>query len=375
MKAASATMAAGSFKKVECAICGHRAHFLQVHLEKDHGLTVEEYQVEHSGAPVLSQAALSKLGERAEQSKNKRVPFEVRKTFGCKVFDHKDTVMGYEHPHESTPKPDPFFHFDPELLSACLFALENSDERVLFQGPTGSGKSSTPEQVAARLNLPYYFIGCDCDLSHADFIGQERARAGETYFQYGILPRAIRDNAMLVVDEWDAANPAVGMVLQSVLQGKPLTITETGEVIDPRDYPGFRIFATSNTLGQGDETGLYNGTQPQNFATLDRFTVTVNADYPTQTVERAILTKATGIEDKETLAKLTETAQMIRAAFVKQEIRTTVSTRSLINIARKLIQLGDVKKAFEWAFLNKLNSEDKAFCKEIIQRKWGSEAA
>ncbi|MFP5214149.1 MAG: AAA family ATPase, partial [Acidobacteriota bacterium] len=177
------------------------------------------------------------------------------------------------------------------------------------------------------------------------------------------------EGAVLILDEWDCMNPSVGMVLQSVLEGSPLTVTETGEVIRP--HADFRLFATSNTTGQGDETGLYNGTTPQNFASLDRFTMVAEVGYPDAETEKEIIRKKTGCENGVVLERLTRCAAMVREGFLSEQTRATMSTRTVVNVASKLLTFGDVLFAYSIGYLNKLAPEDRKFCREAVQRVWG----
>jgi cobaltochelatase CobS len=378
--------------RIECKECGKREHVLAVHIIKEHGLSVEEYQAKYAGAPVLSAFAAAQLKELEEQAHNDLTEVDIRKTFGAALGPAVKTIPAYKNPHPTTPALDPDYVFRKELLKVMAFAFVNNQggetkEFVLYSGPTGSGKSSVVEQFMARVNWPFYRINMDSDIGRADFIGQWVLRGEETIFQYGILPRAMREGAALLIDEWDCMNPSIGMVLQAVLEGKPLVITETGEILKPAN--GFMIFATSNTLGQGDSSGLYNGTQLQNFAALDRFDACVIVDYAKKAEEKAILQKKLGFTNDglsakygvkiipgkddadQLLEKTLEVARLVREAFVKEEITATMSTRTLVNVLKKLVSFGDVRTAYNLAYVNKLTMDNKKFVNEIIQRVWG----
>jgi len=357
------------YGKIKCEICSAEAHFIEAHLKEEHDMTIEDYQNAYPSAPIMSEAAKARLSELSKGSNNKKVVYSISKLFGINVFGGKDEIVGFENPHSTTPKIDPDYIFSQQLLASCLYAVMNRNEPMLLSGPTGSGKSSVITQIAARLNLPYYRINCDMDISRADFVGQWVLHGKEMRFQYGILPRAMREGAIFIQDESDTANPGVAMAMQAVLEddGK-LTIAETGELVSPHE--DFRVFCTANTLGMGDETGLYNGTQPQNFATLDRMKIVEIVDYPEAKAEKKIITSKVGISDKDILDKLCNYAKLIREAFKKDEIRVTMSTRTIINIAQKLVDFGDVKSAYRVAYINKCSGEDRKFAEEILQRIW-----
>lgn len=376
--------------KVECKICGYKAHFLEPHIVKEHNLTAEAYQASNSGALILSEAALTRLQEIEAESRNVVVEYDIKKTFGIEVSKKTTKVNGFRNPHATTPKIDPDYKFRKDQLTAILFSRVNAkDEKTLFVGPTGSGKTSALEQVAARLNLPYFRINMDADITRADFVGQWVLKGDEMEFMYGMLPRAMRtEMSMMVIDEWDCMNPSNAMALQAVLEGSPLTIAELAKQVHAA--PGSTIHCTANTIGQGDESGMYSGTQVQNFAQLDRFTMVVKVDYPEEAIERKILESKCGLTDeklaerfgvagfskndnaKSIIDRLIETGRLVREAFLKQEVTTTMSTRTIVNIANKLLTFGSTKKAYELAYLNKLNSEDETFVREIIQRVWGA---
>lgn len=360
-------------EKIACELCGHECHVIELHLAKAHAMTLSDYKNAFPEARIMSEAAEAKLGKLAAVMRNYMIDYDIEATFGVKPFGAQQVVKGYATPHKTTPvhEFDPHYHFDPLFLGVVLYTLNTPKELLLLTGPTGSGKSSCPTQVAIRLNLPFYRVNFDNDITRQDFIGQDRIRNRESVFDYGILPRAMREGALLILDEFDFASPGITAILQPVLEGGSLMITETGETIHP--HPNFRVIATGNTVGQGDDTGLYNGTQPQNFASLDRYKSALYIDYPKPEIEVEILKKKLGVidpRDFETLELLARTASLIREAFKRQEIRTTMSTRSLVNVGRKLFDFGDIRFAFEIGYLNKLNGEDREFCREIVQRNW-----
>ncbi len=358
---------------VKCEICGAQVHVIESHISQ-HEMSIDEYQAAYPDAPVYSTAALAALNELNVAHKgNGRKDYPIPKTFGLGQASKGATVKfisGWEAPHITTPMVDPDYIFNKNVLSVVLYAIENQNERLLLTGPTGSGKTSHPEQVAARLNLNYARFACDSDVTRENFIGQWTLDGNKTIFQYGVLPEAMTKGKVLVLDEWDTLNPAVAMLLQSVLEENGrLFISETNEIIIP--HPDFRIIATSNTIGLGDESGLYNGTQPQNYAQLNRFTMVEYVDYPVRKTERKILAAKTKIDDETVLDRFLDVATMVRDAYQKGEIMGTMSTRQIVNIARKFLAFGDIKRAYDLAFSNLLNSEDKRFTGEILNRVWG----
>jgi cobaltochelatase CobS len=363
-------------EKVACEICGHEDHAIEHHLRTAHKLDLAEYQKKYPAAKTLSKYAISQIEQRIAALKNDspcKVGFDIKNTFGH-IFPFQKEVSGFTKPWESTPVVDPDYVFDKGLLQTVLFSISNPAERMLLTGPTGSGKSSVVQQVVARLNLPFTRINCDGDLTRADFIGQMVLdKDGAMVFQYGPLPTAMMEGRVLLIDEWDSANPSVAMALQSVLEedGK-LTITENNEVIKP--HPDFRVFATSNTKGQGDDSGMYHGTQPQNYAALDRFTVVDIVDYPTAGVEKKIVSQKTGIKNDakdKVLDKLIQMANLVRKAFKAEDINCTMSTRTVVNVARKLMAFGDLERAYEVAFFNKCSEDDNEVVRGLFQRVWG----
>jgi len=353
---------------LKCEICGYEGEVLERHIKDKHGQTVQEYAESHQGAEVLSDKAKSLLAARKVRKESGFFAFNISTLFGVE-FEAKNEIEGFLNPQDTTPDIDPAYVFQKDGLLACLAGVELPNERVFLTGHTGSGKSSIVQQVAARLNLGFCRINCDNDITRADFIGQYTLKGETMEFVYGLLPRAMMEGQVLLLDEIDAANPGVVLVLQSVLEknGK-LTIPETGETITP--HKNFRIFATGNTRGQGDDTGMYAGTQPQNGAMIDRFTWVEVINYPDKKTEKRIVVSVSGIS-KEIAKKIVEVATLIREAYENGDISVTMSTRTSINIAEKIKMLGDVEKAYRVAFLNKCNPEDETFAKEAIQRVFG----
>lgn len=353
---------------VECKECGTKMAALSHHIKANHNMSAKAYCEKHNGALLMSEEAVELINKRTARLHSGKLSFDIEKTFGIS-FDAKKAVDGFSVPFSSTPPIDTNYVFSKDTLLAVLAGLELPDERVFLTGHTGSGKSSVVQQACARLNMAFCRMNCDADITRADFIGQYILKGEQMEFMYGLLPVAMKEGKVLLLDEIDAANPSVSMVLQSVLEkdGK-LTIPETGEVITP--HANFRIFATGNTKGQGDNSGLYVGTQPQNAAMLDRFTWLEVVNYPEKDIETKIVQSTTGL-GKKIATDIVKVATIIRAAFEKGDIGSTMSTRTLINIGNKIKMLGNLKKAYTVSFLNKVDSADFEVCSEAIQRIWG----
>ena len=301
----------------------------------------------------------------------------ARETFGVD-FDMKVPAFSERDPH--VPDLDEAYRFDPETTRAILagFAF---DRRVMVQGYHGTGKSTHIEQVAARLNWPLIRVNLDSHVSRIDLVGKDAIVLKEgkqvTEFREGILPWAIQRPIALVFDEYDACRPDVMFVIQRVLeaQGK-LTLLDQNRVIRPN--PNFRLFATTNTIGLGDTTGLYHGTQQINQGQMDRWSIVTTLNYLSHDVEAAIvLAKAPAYdtpEGKRTIAAMVRVADMTRNAFMNGDISTVMSPRTVITWAQNAeIFDGDVGLAFRMTFLNKCDELERGTVAEFYQRAFGQD--
>jgi cobaltochelatase CobS len=353
--------------KVRCKECGFEALDITKHLEKD-CIGVERYLGKYGNdlSLIMNEIKANKL-----LADNRKKTFDtVRKIFGA--GDTNLEVPIFEKPAKTTPVIDDNYVFSGDTLNLLMYAIKNPSEKVLLVGSTGSGKSTIIEQIASRLNYGFYRINFDNEITKSELIGQWTVQEKEMKYQYGVIPKAMSEGAILLIDEWDCAPAGVAMVLQAVLEGKPLNLSDTNEVIYP--HPDFRIFATSNTAGLGDDTGLYQGTMPQNFAQLDRFTMVVKFNYQSKAVERKILSKNKGILSDKDIDRILDLAGLIRNAHKKGELFATISTRTLLNIVDKAnLFNGDLDSAFTYAFFNKLNDGDTSVIKEFVQRVFGSD--
>ncbi len=276
------------------------------------------------------------------------------------------------------PAIDPAYHFDPDVTAAILAGFEH-DRRVLVQGSHGTGKSTHIEQIAARLNWPCLRINLDGHLTRVDLIGRDAIvlRDGKqvTEFREGLLPWALERPVALVFDEYDAGRPDVMFVIQRVLEkdGK-LTLLDQNRVIAP--HPNFRLFATANTVGLGDTTGLYRGTQALNQAQVDRWNVVARLGYLDAAVEKGIvLGQVPDIAERADAATLVESmvavADMTRTGFAAGDLSTVMSPRTVISWAENTITFGDPARAFRLSFLNKCDDAEQAIVAEYHQRVFG----
>jgi len=298
-----------------------------------------------------------------------------------KAFDIDSDMMvpAYKTRTEHVPEEDPDYLFDKATTLAILAGFAHN-RRVIVSGYHGTGKSTHIEQVAARLNWPCVRINLDSHVSRLDLIGKDaivvRDGMQVTEFRDGILPWAYQNNIALVFDEYDAGRPDVMFVIQRVLESSGrLTLLDQSRVIQP--HPAFRLFATANTVGLGDTTGLYHGTQQINQAQMDRWSIVTTLNYLPHDKEAAIiLAKAKFFDNEEgrdTIDKMVRIADMTRAAFINGDLSTVMSPRTVITWAENADIFGDVGMAFRLTFLNKCDELERATVAEFYQRVFGVE--
>ncbi len=277
------------------------------------------------------------------------------------------------------PKLDENYLFDPKTTLAILagFAFNN---RVLVQGMHGTGKSTHIEQVAARLNWPCLRINFDSQITRLDLVGKDviTLKDGKqiTEFKRGIIPFALCRPIALVLDEYDAIKTDVAFVIQRLLEeeGK-FALLEENEIISPHE--NFRLFATSNTLGAGDDLGIYHGTNLINQAQMDRWNIVASLNYLSEEQEIAILQKKLSFLNsklhQQTAKMMVKLANLSREAFKNGDLSTLISLRTLISWGRNIEIFGSVKNAFILSFLNKVIDDEKLVMAEFYQRVFGEE--
>jgi cobaltochelatase CobS len=301
---------------------------------------------------------------------------EVKKTFG---IDAKMKVPAFSKPNEYVPDLDPAYRFDRDTTLAILAGFAHN-RRVMIQGYHGTGKSTHIEQVAARLNWPCVRINLDSHISRIDLVGKDAIvlKDGQqvTEFREGLLPWALQHPVALAFDEYDAGRPDVMFVIQRVLevQGK-LTLLDQNRVIRP--HPAFRLFSTTNTIGLGDTTGLYHGTQQINQGQMDRWSIVATLNYLAHDNEvDIVLAKVptyAAPEKKKQISAMVRVADMTRNAFINGDLSTVMSPRTVITWAENAEIFGDIGFAFRLTFLNKCDELERATVAEFYQRAFGED--
>ncbi|UJQ93831.1 cobaltochelatase subunit CobS [Mariluticola halotolerans] len=302
--------------------------------------------------------------------------YNVRETFG---IDSDMVVKGYAERTEHVPPVDPDYLFDRNTTIAILagFAF---NRRVMVQGYHGTGKSTHIEQVAARLNWPLVRVNLDSHVSRIDLVGKDAIvlKDGKqiTEFRDGILPWAVQNNVALVFDEYDAGRPDVMFVIQRVLEvSGRLTLLDQNRVIVP--HPAFRLFATTNTIGLGDTSGLYHGTQQINQGQMDRWSLVTTLNYLPHDKEAGIvLSKVKSYqtaEGKTTVSNMVRLADLTRSAFINGDLSTVMSPRTVITWAENAEIFGDLGFAFRLTFLNKCDELERPVVAEFYQRVFGED--
>jgi cobaltochelatase CobS len=301
----------------------------------------------------------------------------VRDVFGV---DSDMMVPSFSHRDSHVPDLDEAYKFDPQTTLAIVAGLA-FDRRVMVQGYHGTGKSTHIEQVCARLNWPMVRVNLDSHVSRIDLVGKDAIvlKDGKqiTEFREGILPWCLQRPMALVFDEYDAGRPDVMFVIQRVLEaGGKLTLLDQNKVI--RANPYFRLFSTTNTIGLGDTTGLYHGTQQINQGQMDRWSIVTTLNYLDHDVEAEIVLaknpRYATAEGRRTLAAMVRVADMTRNAFMNGDISTVMSPRTVITWAQNAeIFGGDIGLSFRMTFLNKCDELERPTVAEFYQRAFGED--
>ena len=301
----------------------------------------------------------------------------VRQVFG---IDSDLEVPAYSEAEEHVPDFDPDYLFDRTTTLAILAGFSRN-RRVMITGYHGTGKSSHIEQVAARLNWPCVRINLDSHVSRIDLVGKDAIVVKDghqvTEFRDGMLPWALQNNIALVFDEYDAGRPDVMFVIQRVLeQSGRLTLLDQKRVIRP--HPAFRLFATANTVGLGDTSGLYHGTQQINQGQMDRWSIVTTLNYlPHDNEVNIVLAKSPHLktvpDGRETVSKMVRLADLTRSAFINGDLSTVMSPRTVITWSENYEIFGDIGFAFRLTFLNKCDELERPLVAEFYQRCFGQD--
>jgi cobaltochelatase CobS len=301
----------------------------------------------------------------------------VKKTFG---FDSDLEVPGYKGHSDHVPDADPDYQFNKDVTLAILAGFKHN-RRVIIQGYHGTGKSSHIEQVASRLNWPCVRVNLDSHVSRIDLIGKDAIVLKEgkqiTEFRDGILPWAYQNNVALVFDEYDAGRPDVMFVIQRVLESSSrLTLLDQSRVIRP--HGAFRLFATANTIGLGDTSGLYHGTQQINQAQMDRWSLVAQLNYlPHDDEARIVLSKVKtwgkSNDKKKVISNMVRVADLTRSAFINGDLSTVMSPRTVMMWAENADIFGNIGFAFRLTFLNKCDELERPLVAEFYQRCFGED--
>lgn len=304
------------------------------------------------------------------------IKINVRQIFG---IDSDIEVPGFSEANDHVPELDDSYIFDHDTTLAILAGFAHN-RRVMVQGYHGTGKSTHIEQIAARLNWPCVRVNLDSHISRIDLVGKDAIVLKDgiqvTEFQEGILPWALQTPTALVFDEYDAGRPDVMFVIQRVLEvAGRLTLLDQNKVIHP--HPSFRLFSTTNTIGLGDTSGLYHGTQQINQGQMDRWNIVTQLNYLAHEVEeKIVLAKLPALQDEKghkLIKQMVQVADLSRSGFINGDISTVMSPRTVLMWAENAEIFKDVAFAFKLTFLNKCDDLEKPIVAEYYQRCFGAE--
>ena len=311
------------------------------------------------------------INKTIDLPKKPEAKIDVAKVFN---IDSDLVVRGYKDKTDWVPQVDESYVFDKDTTLSILAGFEHN-RRVMVQGFHGTGKSTHIEQIAARLNWPCVRINLDSHISRIDLLGKDAIKLNDgkqiTEFQEGLLPWSIQNPVALVFDEYDAGRPDVMFVIQRILEveGK-LTLLDQNKILEP--HSSFRLFATTNTVGLGDMTGLYHGTQQINQGQMDRWHILATLNYldPDQEfkVVMSKLNNLKGVKNQDTVKNMIKLANLTRAGFSNGDISTLMSPRTVISWGQNFKIFKDIVSSFKLTFLNKCDEVERSIISEYFQR-------
>ena len=306
--------------------------------------------------------------------KSLSLEIDSKKVFGFKT---NMKIFGFKEKTKFVPEIDASYLFD-EVTTKAILAGFSYNRRVMIQGYHGTGKSTHIEQVAARLNWPCVRVNLDSHISRLDLVGKDAIvlKDGKqiTEFREGVLPWALQNPVAIVFDEYDAGRADVMFVIQRVLEvaGK-LTLLDNNRVINP--HQNFRLFATANTVGLGDTTGLYHGTQQINQGQMDRWSIVSTLNYlPAEAEEKIVISKVPNFNNtdgQKTIKSMVALAELTRNGFMSGDLSTVMSPRTVITWAENTNIIEDIDLAFKLTFLNKCDEMERPTVSEYYQRCFG----
>ena len=379
--------------RIKCAICGALIHSVQQHLGREHtelAMTIKMYQEKFPDSPLLSEIAKLKIEDhmraKAEAEKSAAVnidsvPVNAKQLFhelfslgssaatmGASGRPISISVMAENPEHVNmVPDIDPNYIFNVEILKSLMMGIEMRIPVYLW-GHAGTGKTSIFEQIAARTRRPFFRVQHTANMEEEHIVGGWRLRDGKTFFELGPLAMAMKYGWMYMADEYDFGRPEVTSVYQAVLERKPLVIKEAdheNRVIRP--HPNFCIIGTGNTNGQGDESGLYSGTNIQNAANYERFGVVEQMPYMDKALESRLVSQQANIPLKDA-EKLVDFAGRVRAEFDGGRLGNPISPRSLIYAGQIGVARSNYRIGLEKAFINRLTATDRESATQVAQR-------
>jgi cobaltochelatase CobS len=392
--------------KIRCMACGGLVHSIAQHLKESHPtMTMDDYTSQYPTAPLLSETAKAVIAKHqadkaaaaaaarpvamampaAAASVVSPPPAPLKKAFH-ELFGFEATnpaamsaskqpvMITFVDTHkdrEMIPVIDPEYVFDVQITKNICLAVELGIPAYVW-GHAGTGKTTLVKQVAARTNRPTIRVQHTINTEEAHIIGQWVVKNGETVYQLGPLPQAMLNGWAYIADEYDFALPSVLSVYQPVLEGEPLYIKDAPpEMRLIKPTTNFRFFATGNTNGGGDDSGLYQGTSIQNAANYERFGMVERVNYLPETTEQVIIMNRAGIPAGDA-KKLVDFAKDIRASYERGALSATISPRSLIFAANFGVRRGSYRIGLNLAFINRLNKVDREVCDGIASRVFGA---
>jgi cobaltochelatase CobS len=388
--------------KIQCQICRLWYHRLDVHLSTQHATKVVDYNAKFPGFLTISayasakaskgQAKKKKGAKKAIKAKPARPAADKRQEsepgedahrsipFGCVKLPMRRDLDARD--QAQVPQHDTGWEMgvnEKRQMEEVALGIEGGDN-IMITGPAGIGKSTMVLEMAAILNQPVARIAMDGDMRRSDFVGDknvvvdEKSGQAVTDWVNGVLVTAAERGWWLMIDEIDAMPAHIAFVMHGVLEGNRslALLGDGGRLV--KFHPDFRVVTTSNTLGRGDESGMFAGTNIMNEALLDRFGVVIAAGYPSAATEVDILVKRTGINVTDA-GKMRKVAEKVREANKLEKCFVSLSTRRLIDWADKARRLKDPRRAAKITLVNKLGGDDAKFVDNVIQRYFGGDVS